>query len=347
MINYKKIIEELEDEKVCSLLDSLDIPYKNEDTYILMPTVCHNENPDEASWKLYYYKDSHMFMCYTSCQNMSIFKFLQNFYETRGLVYDWKKDILQVVLKCSASTLEIKDSYRSMRDRYKLQNKNIELQTYNAAVLGGFEKYYPIEWLEDGISKESMDKFNIRFSISQNKIIIPHYNINGELVGIRGRALNPQDVELFGKYMPVQIEGQWYSHPLSLNLYGLNINKENIRRDGIAILVESEKAVMQADQFSIPNYCVAVCGSRINKFHINLLLRTVQPRQIVVAFDNEEEQKSHLYFDKLYKMCEKYKDYCNMSFIYDRDGLTKLKDSPTDKGEAIFEELLKKRVVVK
>ena len=73
----------------------------------------------------------------------------------------------------------------------------------------------------------------------------------------------------------------------------------------------------------------------------------MQPRQIVVAFDNEEEQKSHLYFDKLYKMCEKYKDYCNMSFIYDRDGLTKLKDSPTDKGEAIFEELLKKRVVVK
>ena len=58
-----------------------------------------------------------------------------------------------------------------------------------------------------------MDKFNIRYSISQNKIIIPHYNVNGELVGIRGRALNTQDIEQFGKYMPVQIENKWYSHP--------------------------------------------------------------------------------------------------------------------------------------
>ena len=72
----------------------------------------------------------------------------------------------------------------------------------------------------------------------------------------------------------------------------------------------------------------------------------MRPRQIVVAFDNEEKQKSHLYFDKLYKMCEKYKDYCNMSFIYDRDGLTKLKDSPTDKGEDIFRKLLEGRIYI-
>lgn len=244
MINYQSIIEDLRDEDVFQLLNELGAEPINYDNYILCRTVCHNEDASEASQKLYYYKDSHFFYCYTEDGGMSIFKFLQNFYETRGLVYDWKKDILQVVLKCSASTLEVKDSYRSMRDRYKLQNKNIELPIYNAAVLGGFERYYPIEWIEDGISKEVMDKFNIRFSISQNKIIIPHYNINGELIGIRGRALNPQDVELFGKYAPIQIEGKWYSHPLSLNLYGLNINKENIRRDGIAILVESEKAVM-------------------------------------------------------------------------------------------------------
>ena len=101
---------------------------------------------------------------------------------------------------------------------------------------------------------------------------------------------------------------------------------------------------MQAEQFSLPNYCVAVCGSKINKFHINLLMRGCAPRQIVVAFDNEEESKSHLYFDKLYKMCEKYKNYCNMSFIYDRDKLTKLKDSPTDCGEEIFRKLLEERV---
>ena len=75
-----------------------------------------------------------------------------------------------------------------------------------------------------------MDKFNIRYSTTQNKIIIPHYNADGQLVGIRGRALNEWEVENVGKYMPVQIEGKWYSHPLSLNLYGLNFNKEDIKK---------------------------------------------------------------------------------------------------------------------
>ena len=89
-----------------------------------------------------------------------------------------------------------------------------------------FIKEYPVEWLEDGISKEAMDKYDIRFSIPQNKIIIPHYNVYGELVGIRGRALDPYEIEFVGKYMPVQIEGKWYAHPLSMNLYGLNYNKD-------------------------------------------------------------------------------------------------------------------------
>ena len=42
-----------------------------------------------------------------------------------------------------------------------------------------------------------MDKYNIRFSPTQNKIIIPHYDINGRLVGIRGRALNIEEVEKY------------------------------------------------------------------------------------------------------------------------------------------------------
>ena len=108
-----------------------------------------------------------------------------------------------------------------------------ELPTYEKGILDVFIKEYPADWEEEGISRKAMDKFNIRFSIGQNKIIIPHYNVRGGLVGIRGRALNQWEVENVGKYMPVQIEGKWYSHPLSLNLYGLDKNLENIKRYGI------------------------------------------------------------------------------------------------------------------
>ena len=107
-----------------------------------------------------------------------------------------------------------------------------------------------------------MDKFNIRYSISQNKIVIPHYNINGELIGIRGRALNEDEIELFGKYMPIKLEETYYSHPLSRALYGLNFNKNCMAAAGKVILFEAEKSVLLYDTYYENNISAAVCGSQ-------------------------------------------------------------------------------------
>ena len=348
MINYEQIIEELEDEKIMELLDSLEIPYKDSKDYILMPTVCHNEDIEEASWKLYYYKDTHLFMCYTECGGMNIFSFLKHFYETRDYPYDWNKDILQVVLQCSAANLnKVEGRYKPKRDLYKYQKNLKSLEIFDKSVLNTFVRYYPPEWLNDNISTAAMDKYDIRYSISQNKIIIPHFNINGDLIGIRGRALNEYEIENFGKYMPVQIEGKWYSHPLSLNLYGLDKNWKNIKKDGIAFIFESEKSVLQCESFEMKNYAVASCGSNLNKFQINLLMKHCVPRYVVLCYDNEENPKETKYFQKLWNMCKKYSNYCNISFVYDRDGLSKLKDSPSDNGEKIFRKLLEERIIVK
>lgn len=245
MINYSEIIEQLDDNKVKELLDKLNIPFEERANYLVMPTVCHNEDADEASWKLYYYKNTHIFQCYTECGSMSIFTFLKNFYETRNITYDWYTDVYQLILGCSYFREETNNnSYRSIRDNYTDKKARRELPSYSPLILDSFIKYYPTEWLEDGISKAAMDKFNIKFSPSQNKIIIPHYDAAGRLVGIRGRALNPEEIELVGKYLPVQIEGKWYSHPLSLNLYGLDKTKQAIQETGVACLFEAEKSIL-------------------------------------------------------------------------------------------------------
>ena len=192
-----------------------------------------------------------------------------------------------------------------------------------------------------------MDKFNILYSISQNKIIIPHYDINNNLIGIRGRALNKWEIENIGKYMPVKIENTWYKHPLSLNLYGLNINKDNIRKNGYVFLFEAEKSVLQFENFQQDNCAVAVCGSNFNKFQLNLLIKECHPKEIIICFDKEENKGEDKYFMKLWNICQKYKNYCNFSFIYDRENLLDMKDSPSDKGELIFNQLKEKRVKVK
>lgn len=175
-----------------------------------------------------------------------------------------------------------------------------------------------MEWENDRISHEAMDKYNIMFSTNQNKIIIPHYDINNRLVGIRGRALNKEEVELVGKYMPVQIENKWYNHPLSMNLYGLNFNKENIAKSGICYIYESEKAVLQAESYSTPNCGVAICGSNLNKFQVDMLMYNCHPREIILCLDNEELDGKSSYFNKLYSTCKKYQNYTKMSFVYDR-----------------------------
>ena len=348
MINYEEIVENLKDENVFHLLEELGAQPIDKGDFFICKTVCHNEDADEASQKLYYYKNTHLFYCYTEEGAMSIFKFLKNYYETRGIEYDWYNDIYQVILFCIPHNGTFsRPTYRARRDNYAPKKNRVELPEYPKGVLDVFTKFYPVEWLMDHITPETMDKYDIKYSISQNKIIIPHYDIKGRLVGIRGRALNPYEVENFGKYMPVQIEGKWYSHPLSLNLYGLDKNWENIKRDGMAFIFESEKSVLQCESFGLKNYSVACCGSNINKFQIDLLMRYCAPSHIVVCFDNEEEPGQSKYFDKLYTMCKKYKNYCNMSFVYDRDNITKKKDSPSDRGEKKFIELIEKRVVVK
>lgn len=350
MIDYKGIIEELDTQKVINLMETLGVDnYIEKPGYVIFPTICHNEDADEASMKLYYYENNHLFVCYTECGNMSIFKFLKHYYECRGISYDWYQDIYKVILDCSNYRKPdgfAPKRYQRVRDMYTAPER-IELPTYPNGIIDVFTKFYPPEWLNDGITKTSMEKFNIRYSVPQNKIIIPHYNPKGELIGIRGRALNEWEVENVGKYMPVQIEGKWYSHPLSLNLYGLNWTKENIKRTGTCFLVEAEKSVLQMEGWDFANCSAAVCGSQFNKHALKLLMQTAHPREVVICFDKEELPGSEDYFNKLYNIGKKYSTYCDFSFIYDRENLLELKESPTDRGADTFWKLYRKRVRVK
>ena len=350
-MDYAKIIENLNTDAIIHLMTELGADrYDDRGDYIIFPTICHNEDSSEASMKLYFYKNNKVFVCYTSCGGMSIFKFLKHYYEERQIEYDWHQDIYEVV--CNCSDFKRKEGfertpYKSLRERYKVARKEVQLPEYSKNVLDCFVKHYPPEWLNDGITKEAMDAFDISYSIAHNKIIIPHYDIEGRLIGIRGRALNDWEVENVGKYAPIHIEQTWYKHPLSMNLYGLNVTKKNIRAHSICFLFESEKSVMQAEGFKLPNCSVAVCGSNFNKYQLNILMKACAPHEIVLCFDKEELPGEDKYFNKLWNICQKYKNYCNFSFIYDREGLLNLKDSPTDKGEETFVKLLGKRVIVK
>lgn len=349
MFDYDEITKKLEVDSVIKLMKKLGADVIDEtDGYVIFQTICHHVDASEGSPKLYFYKDNHIFYCYTECGGMNIFTFLKNYYETRDIEYNWYEDIYDVVMSCTSKTnfdnFEVVEKTK-FSEKYRKRGKVI-LPEYPKGVLDVFIKKYPLEWIQDNITPEAMDKFNILYSISQNKIIIPHYDVNGRLVGIRGRALNDFEVEKYGKYMPVKIENIWYTHKLSFNLYGLNETKNNIKRNGYVYVFESEKSTLQMEGFKQDNCSVAVCGSHFNKYQLNILMKECHPKEIIICFDKEELPGQETYFYKIYNTCKKYLKYCNFSFIYDRENLLELKDSPTDKGEEIFEKLKNRRVVV-
>lgn len=345
MNNYQEIIENLSVEKVKELLYRLGAENVIEKPDCLITnTICHNE--EGGSMKLYYYFDTHIFYCYTNCSAMGIFSFLKHYYETRDITYDWYEDVYSVVLDCSNFRKSFgTPRYKKIRDRYEAA-RQVSLPTFSPNVLECFTKLYPLEWIKEGITKETMDKFNILYSIPQNKIIIPHYNVNGELVGIRGRALDEWEIENVGKYMPVKVENTWYNHPLSLNLYGLNITKENIEKERICFLFEGEKSVLISDSFQRKNCAAAVCGSQFNKHALKILIQNCHPQEIVICFDKEDNIDDK-YFNKLYAIGKKYQNYADFSFIFDKDNLLEMKDSPVDKGEKVFNKLLERRVKIR
>lgn len=351
MIDLNVLEESLTDEKVIELLAFLgNDEYINKDDCIIFKTICHNIDPEDASLKLYYYKKNHRFVCYTECgDSFNIYTLFERRYKLLGIKYNFYKDI---ILKISDGNVVHKDNtgfysvYESNYDKYRKTKPLVNLPHYNKNILNIYTSFATPEWLEDGISEEVMNIYNIKYSIVNNKIIIPHYDIDNNLIGIRGRALNENDL-LIGKYMPVQIEGYTYSHPLSYNLYGLNVVKDNIKKYELAIVAESEKSALQyMTMFGKDKaICVACCGSSFHRYQLDLLL-SCGAKKVLIAFDKEGEtwEKKQKYYNKLYNICNKYKNFCKMGFIFDSSNLLNLKDSPFDKGKEIAMKLIEQGV---
>ena len=359
-IKPEDIIASLTIEDVKFFLESLgvsQIEYNPEKGYIICPTICHNPINEEASMKLYWYQNHKIFRCYTECNSaMSIFKLYQKFME---LNYDAVSNEEAFVYIKNCIKHEIitnpkvpKTLWTIDKDKYKFSARIPYIPSISENVLTCFVKYYHPSWIQDGITIDAMDKFNILFSLSENKIIIPHYDINGNLIGIRGRALDEETVLNGQKYMPISIGNTMYNHQLGFNLYGCYENKHGLKKTRTAILVEGEKSVLLDYGFYGDNAnAVACCGSNFNKYQLGILTHQLGVNEVIIAFDKEydtwNDDSAKKWREKIVNNCLPFKTQVNFSYIWDFNNLLKRKDSPFDRGKEIFEKLYKDKVTIK
>lgn len=365
--DYKEIIENLTMDFIEFFLNSLGV--NNIEIYndhIVCPTICHNSLLEEASMKLYYYAENKSFHCYTECScNMNIFQLYQKYMELnyKSVTFDEAVEYVRDLLRIKKSTTNIPENFLSesrVKDKEVNNHKEIltlskietiKLPKINLNVLDYFIPFYHPLWLKEGISKEVMEQFRIRFSIPQNKIVIPHFDLYGNLVGIRARSLNKEDIQK-GKYRPITINNVTYSHHLSFNLYGIYENKDAIKKTKRAFIFEGEKGVLLFNTYyGKYSTAVATCGSQLNKFQINILIKKLGVSEIILCYDKEysdiNDPKSKIYKEKLINKCQKYRGLATFYILFDEKNLLKEKDSPVDRGKEVFEKLLAKKILVK
>ena len=114
-----------------------------------------------------------------------------------------------------------------------------------------------------------MERFGIEWYEVGKWIIIPVRNINGELIGIRRRSLNPEEP----KYMPICSRSLGdYSFNTGLSLYGLYENQDIIRKRQSCYLFEGEKSVLKCATWYNHFPCAACYSHNVGYKQMDLLI---------------------------------------------------------------------------
>ena len=337
----KELLQKLSIEDIVQLVESLDTNVvKENEEYVIFESICHGSN----SHKLYLYKSSKTFFCYSRCGSMSLFDLIMkvkeiSFKESVNYIYD---------------TINARHRPRQLFKKFKatpLDDVEVEeLPPVKKQFLYEIFSKEPIqEWLDEGISREVMEQFKIRYDKEKNRAIIPVFQ-SGKCIGIRTRNFNPIELSKGFKYIPLWHGDICYNFPSGCVLYGLDIAKDNIKKYKKILLVEGEKSVMKYATY-YPNklLAVAVYGSNISKFHKKMII-DLGVEEIVLAFDKEYDSYGDdeyiEYEKKLLKQFQGLEQRCRCSYIIDKNNLLDKKDAPLDKGKEVFEKLMRERVFI-
>ena len=357
-MDFKELREQLTDEMVKSILIQFNVePVLETAQEIIFPTCCHNL--EGGSPKLYYYKNTKLFHCYTECsETFDIFTLLQKMYKLRGEEISLRQAVSLCDLDASGIKAEDK-GYSCVEDIKYMQGlnniyvpdvDNLDFKTYDKNILRKFSFDYMglMSWIQEGIGVESLQKFNIKYDSYRDAIVIPNFDYEGKLIGIRERFLKPQDVAK-GKYRPLYDNGVLYNHPTGRTFYGIYENHKTIERKKIAVIFEGEKSVLlYGTIYGVENnIALATLGQNITKDHIQYLLK-MGVRNVILAYDTDYEDYNELKAveNKYIEKAKILSPYFNVSILMDYDFLLPYKSSPIDGGKDIFEKLLKDRRII-
>ena len=328
-------------------------------------TICHNING--GGYNLAFNKETRSFCCFSECscsysllslikkrrellgEPCSTYQSLKWLCNELGIEFNFKEEVKQVntnIYKWQNSLLKYTKNY-----------SNATNQIYDKSILSYLTPCYYEPWLKEGMTKESLDKFDIRFYNRLQQVVIPVYDDEGNLVGTHDRNTNPELID-YMKYDHLRLlDGTEYKFQMGLVLYGLNMNKADIERTRTAILFEAPKSVIHIDGFYDYNISVAMFGMNLQKAKLKLLLK-YGVNKFIIALDRQyknvmidgEYTKEFLKYrekvDRIIDMIRPYAQEIGVVWDNDEDRFLEYKDSPVDQGKEVWEKLFDRREIV-
>lgn len=348
MINVKRLKESVTDQQMLYLMKTLDVEMrKTTPEYYIFESKCCKTNYHNRSPKLYYYKKTHSFYCY-SCQfSGDIFVFLQHCLKCsfiQALQYVCDKLGIDAELY-ERAVPKYNYQWQDYYSQFLTINKSTqqELKVYDDNVLKLFDNRYHSSWIDWGLSMSVMDYFEIKWYSLQQQIVIPVRDANDNLVGIRARNTSPCAK---AKYIPLQtLDGEIYSFPTNMILYGEKQNESFIKQSKTLWLVEGEKSVLKSAQwFGInKNPTLAMFGGNLSQYNKEYILRLGVKEVVLIAdrdFDSVDSYEYKMWEKKVNRISEQLRNYCNFKVAWDKEFQLNKKENLFDGDKNYFERMI-------
>lgn len=184
-------------------------------------------------------------------------------------------------------------------------------------------------WENEGISKESLEKYQVYYDSFSDRLVYPIRNISGKIVNIGGRTLDQEWKEK--KLRKYTYFSGWGEMDV---IYGLFENMDAILSAHEVILFEGCKSVLLANTWGVHN-TGALLTSHLNPQQLKVLVRLGV--RVVFALDKDVRVRDDHNISKL-------KQYVNTFYLWDREDLLDEKDAPVDKGQEVFKRLYEQRI---
>lgn len=320
-------------EKINSNVDLLEyasqfIDFKQNGDYFFAHCPAHVDKTPSLSIT----PENNMYYCFSCGNHGGIINYLIDY---EGLPF---REAVEKAIKLSginASNLCKSDTIAFLRNSKRIAlPEKYKHRILNNSEMSKYTKCNITEWIDEGINQGVMDKFGVRIDIKANRIVYPVFDIDGNLINVKGRTR-------FKNFKNIKV-------PKYINYYkvgdldyfqGLNITLDEVRKCGEIIIFESVKSVMKAYGWGYKN-CASAEKHGLTFRQILLLLK--MKIDIVLAYDSDVNYMSK----EIKKNIDKMKKITNVYIIDDPmkllGGVT-TKNAPVDLGKEVWEKLYKQK----